>query len=80
MEIEEPKLFCMRTDVLLEDLNDKALEDLLERAVVREFEELGLDPSTISWEQAKKIYSYVQVDLCSYGLDYGLLYMHPELV
>lgn len=78
--IEEPKLFCTRTDVSLDDLNDKCLEQLLEQAVIKEFEKLGLDPTTISWEQAKDIYRYVQGDLCSYALDYGLLYMHPEMV
>ena len=80
MEIDDPKLFCTRTDVLFEDLNNKAIEDILEQAVIREFEDKGLDPSTITWEQAKEIYSYVHVDLCSYALDYGLLYMDTELV
>ena len=71
-----PKLFCTRTDVLLDDLNSQALEDLKGQVFLRECEEKGLDPDIITWEQAKEIYTYIGVDLCSYALEFGLLYEH----
>ena len=73
-DFEFPKLFCTRTDRLLDDLNMKSLEDLKGQVFIRECEKKGLDPSTMSWEQAKEIYEYIAVDLCSYALDFGLLY------